>query len=64
MKPRKSSGIDQISINLINIKFETISTAKLHLFNVSLKNCKFTDSLKIAKIVPVYKNDDKGILSN
>lgn len=35
-----------------------------HVFNLSLKNGKFPDSLKKARIVPIHKNGDKNETSN
>lgn len=64
MKPKKSPGLDQISIDLIKRHSDPITSSITHLFNVSLKNGKFPDPLKIAKIVPIYKNGDKSVLSN
>jgi hypothetical protein len=34
------------------------------IFNKSLQSGQFPDKLKIAKIVPIYKSEDKQLVSN
>lgn len=64
MKPRKAPGADRISIDFIKKHKQVMSTAISHLFNVSFKNAKYPDPLKIAKTIALFKGGDKEEISN
>lgn len=58
MKPKSSRGFDNMSNNLLkNIKYE-IADYLTNFVNEMFKKGEFPDSLKIAKIVPIYKKGD------
>ena len=63
-KPNKSSGFDEISPKVITCVMPYISGTLSHIFNISLSCGTFPDRLKIAKVIPVYKSDDKSTISN
>ena len=44
--------------------FGDLSTSLKHIFDLSFENRIFSDSLKIAKVTPVYKSGDNSSLSN
>ena len=46
---------------VISVKstFEEIAAPVATVFNTFLKTCNFPDKLKIAKIIPIYKCDDR-----
>lgn len=64
MKSNKTPGDDEITIDFIKRHIHPLAIAITHLFNVSLKNGKFPDPLKIAKTIPIFKDGDKTIVSN
>ena len=64
LKPKTSVGYDGFSTRLLKeIKHSIIRPLTL-LINQSLHTGVFPDALKIAKITPVYKNNDKSNLTN
>ena len=64
MKPKSSCGIDGLSTKLL--KFITIEIIKplTLIINQCLTTGIFPDKLKIAKIVPIHKKEEKDILNN
>lgn len=63
--PNKTSyGYDGLSIKLIKKIKNAISEPMMALFNQSIHSGVFPDSLKIAKVIPVYKKGDKRLLDN
>ena len=64
LKPKTSTGIDNISNKLLkfvkNVIFEPLSI----IINQMLKLGIFPDLLKLSKVVPLYKKDDDSNLSN
>lgn len=64
LKSKTSKGIDNISTNLLKeIKHEILQPLTL-IINQSLSTGVFPDLLKIAKITPIYKKDDKTKMNN
>ena len=64
LKVNKSSGYDDINFNVINHSFQYISKPLMHIFQLSLSQGIFPDSLKIAKISPIFKTGETTNLSN
>ena len=64
LKINKSAGFDDISYNVVKNYFGELSDPLLHIFNLSFLNGIFPDSLKIAKVTPVYKAGDSSDLGN
>ena len=64
LKINKSAGFDDMSYNVVKNCFGELSDPLLHMFNLSLLNGMFPDSLKIAKVTPVYKDGDSSDLGN
>ena len=62
LKINKSTGHD-ISYN-VNKWFGELCTPLKHIFDLSFENRIFPDSLKIAKVTPIYKSGDSSSLSN
>ena len=64
LKPKTSSGVDCISNNLIkcvkNVIMEPLTVIINQMLNVGI----FPDSLKISKVIPIYKKSDNTIFSN
>ena len=64
LKINKSAGFDDINYNVVKNCFGELSDPLLHIFNLSFLNGIFPDSLKIAKVTPVYKAGDSSDLGN
>ena len=55
MKPKSSSGLDNISCRLMKDISDIIAIPLTLLINQSLQSGIFSDKLKIAKVVPIFK---------
>ena len=62
-KFNKSVGYDGISPNVIKSIIKNIALPLCDVFNKSLLTGCFSDKLKIAKVIPFYKGDDKILLN-
>ena len=64
LKINKSPGYDDISFNVLKKCFSSLCEPLKYLFNLSIEKGIFPGDLKIAKVTPIYKTDDKSNLSN
>ena len=64
MKPKSSYGDDCISNNVLKVIAPVIIQPLKHLINLSLRTGYFPDQLKIAKVIPVFKDSDCHEFSN
>ena len=64
LKINKSTGHDDISYNFVSKCFGELCTTLKHILDLSFENWIFPDSLKIAKVTPVYKSGDSSSSSN
>ena len=64
LKSNKSQGIDEISVNVVKKTFDIIKIPLLYIFNLSLNTGKFPNSMKIARVTPVFKAGDVSDVSN
>ena len=64
LKPSKSSSYDEISPKVIKSIVNNIAQPLRDIFNLSLKTGIFSDNLKFAKVSPVFKSDNKKLVSN
>jgi len=64
LKNTSSKGYDDIPGHLIKFCVNELSGILAHINNASLSTGVFPDALKLAKIVPIFKNGDKKIVSN
>ena len=55
LKVNKSSGVDDISFNIIEKYFGVLCKLLIYLFEQSLKNGVFPDGLNIAKVTRIIK---------
>ena len=53
-----------ISTKVVKVVAQYISNPLIEVFNVSLSVGEFADNLKLAKVIPVYKADDKLCVNN
>lgn len=63
-KPKTSSGFDGISPGLLKKSIDAIAAPLENLFNASLSQGIFPDSLKLAIVLPLYKKGNTNDLSN
>jgi exonuclease III len=64
LKRNKAPGYDDVSSNIVITVMDSILVPLLHCIKLSFKEGVFPNKLKIAKIVPIFKKDDKCHLSN
>jgi len=64
LKANKSAGIDNVSPKVLKSVFKCIAEPLSAIFNNSLTESVIPDMLKIAKVVPIYKSDDKFSIGN
>ena len=60
----KAAGYDDISMSVIKLSIDLISRPLTHILNLSLSKGIVPDKMKIAKVIPLYKAEDKFIFSN
>ena len=61
---KKSFGFDNIPARLLKDAADYIAYPLSYIFNMSLSKGVFPDTMKIAKVTPVYKKGEKDILGN
>ena len=64
LKNSTSVGHDNISIKLIKSCAAALAPVLAHINNQSLTEGIFPDAMKIAKVVPIFKNSDANNVSN
>ena len=64
MVTKKSSGIDNISIEVIKLALPFIAEPLSSLVNNSFVHGVVPDALKTARVCPVYKSGDKSEFTN
>lgn len=64
LKPKPSTGIDEISCKLIKQSDFVIIPVLTHIFNLSMETGNVPDDMKMAKVIPIYKNKDPNNLKN
>lgn len=64
LESNKAAGHDDISPKVIKATIDVISQPLVDIFNNSLLAGVFPDDLKIAKVSPIFKADDKVLVSN
>ena len=64
LKINKSSGVNDVSFNIIKKYFGVLSEPLIYLFQPSHEKGVFPDDLEIAKVTPIYKAGDNSDISN
>ena len=60
----KSPGHDEFSAKFLKISHDIIAPALCYIFNLSIKKGEYPDLLKIAKVLPIFKNGSKSLVTN
>ena len=64
LKPKTSSGIDEISNKLLKDTKENVIEPLTYIINKSLDTGIIPDDLTIEKVIPIYKSFDPSLLIN
>ena len=64
LQRNKAVGVDNINCNIILDFYEEIKYPLYKVFKFSIRDGKFPDRLKIAKVTPVFKSCDVSLLGN
>jgi retron-type reverse transcriptase len=64
MSCKKSCGPDELPISIFKNHGQLLSKPLQYLFNLSLKQGIVPTSLKIAKVIPIFKKGDRSLMSN
>ena len=64
LQRNKAIGVDNINCNIILDFYEEIKYPLYKVFKFSIRDGKFPDRLKIAKVTPVFKSGDVSLLGN
>ena len=64
LKAKSSCGVDGLSVKLLKLIKDEISTSLTLVINQSLLSGIFPDQLTIAKVIPIYKKDDPAIFDS
>lgn len=63
-KKRKSTDCDNVDMSLIKEVVNCVLEPFTYICNKSFLTGNFPDKMKIAKVLPIYKNGEKHIVSN
>ena len=64
LKSSSSKGVDGVSAKIVKEVIDAIAQPLAIVFNISLANGFFQDKLKISKIIPIYKSEDRLLTNN
>ena len=64
LRNKSSTGLDNVSPKLLKYFPRKIILCFVHIFNLSMKDGKFVESFKCAKIVPIHKAKSRQDMSN
>ena len=64
LKINKSPSYDDISFNVVRDCFGPLLKPLMDIFNLSLQKGCFPEELKIARVTPIYKDDDVNEIGN
>ena len=64
LKPNKSPGYDNISSNVVSETSDIFLIPLKYISKLSLQQWIFPENIKTAKVFPIYKKDEKFLLTN
>ena len=59
-----SPGWDGINANVVKQSYMLYIEPLIHIFNMSFNQGVFPNELKIARVIPLYKGDNKLLVNN
>ena len=63
-KTKKSTGLDKMPAKVLNLSADIISPSLTYIFNRSLETGTYIDDWKKARVVPIFKSDDRRKCEN
>jgi len=63
-KDHTASGLDKVSVKMLTCISKLVVDPLVYIYNLSIEQSIFPDTLKIADVKPLFKNSDKSIMSN
>ena len=64
MKQNKAPGIDNIGSKLLKLDPAASCYPLRHIFNKSIKDCKYPEGMKIAEVAAIFKKETSYIAGN
>ena len=64
LKASTSEGYDNVSTKLLRQTVKEVATPLAHIVNLSLSHGIFPNDMKLAKIVPIFKNGNTKLFNN
>ena len=61
---KKSPGYDDISVKFLQVAKQLVSKPLMLIFNKAITTGQYPDSLKIAKVIPLYKKGENTLVNN
>ena len=55
----KSKGLDDVPVEAVKVSINFILKPLLFIINMSLNKGKFPNVLKVSKVIPIHKKNDK-----
>ena len=64
LKTKKSTGLDKIPAKVLKLSADIISPSLTYIFNRSLETGTYIDDWKKARVIPIFKSDDRQKCEN
>ena len=64
LKINKSTGLDKIPANVLRLSADIIAPSLTYIFNLSLDTGIYVDDWKRARVIPIYKSEDRRKCAN
>jgi hypothetical protein len=64
LKVNKSTGLDKIPANVLRLSADIIAPSLTCIFNLSLDTGIYVDDWKRARVIPIYKSEDRRKCEN
>ena len=64
LKTKKSTGLDKIPAKVLKLSADIISPSLTYIFNRSLETGTYIDDWKKARVIPIFKSDDRRKCEN
>jgi len=63
-KDDTASGLDKVSVKMLKCISKLVVDPLVYIYNLSIEQSIFPDTLKVADVKPLFKNGDKSVMSN